>query len=342
MSSPIACVTGGTGFLATELIAQLLKRGYRVRTTVRSLANKNVACLQALPGASLSLELHEADLLKQGTFDECMVGAEYVFHTASPFVTAGITNPQAQLYAPALDGTRNVFGSIARSIQESGVRPRVVFTSSVAAIFGRPADKPADQSFNEDDWNTSSCAEGNPPNDGIDLYRYSKLIAEKEAWALAEAQRIDMSSICPSFIVGPPRGAYSASESLRYMREALEGEVLPHRPETPLVDVRDCAQCHIAAAETPAAAKLRFITSSERPVARSAVLRALQAKHGQTLQLMDDGEPPEPASSRKIFRSKTMPLLGVTLRDPIESLLDMAEAMLRLGAVKPKMNSATK
>ena len=35
----IACVTGASGFLASELVAQLLGKGYRVQATVRSLAN---------------------------------------------------------------------------------------------------------------------------------------------------------------------------------------------------------------------------------------------------------------------------------------------------------------
>jgi hypothetical protein len=31
------------------------------------------------------LELHEADLLKEGSFDAAVKGAHFVFHTASPF-----------------------------------------------------------------------------------------------------------------------------------------------------------------------------------------------------------------------------------------------------------------
>ena len=53
---PIACVTGATGFLASELVAQLLGRGYRVHATVRSLANaERNTCLLDLPGAHISL-----------------------------------------------------------------------------------------------------------------------------------------------------------------------------------------------------------------------------------------------------------------------------------------------
>ena len=92
---------------------------------------------------------------------------------------------------------------------------------------GKPTDK--EGCFDEDDWNYTSTAEGSPPGDGIDMYRYSKLVAEREAWALAGAQGLELSTIMPSFIVGPPRTPRTDGESLRNMKQALEGE-MPHRP----------------------------------------------------------------------------------------------------------------
>ena len=225
----IACVTGATGFLGSELVAQLLDGGYKVHATVRSLANvKRNGCLLSLPGAdSTRLKLFEADLLDEGAFDGCVAGARYVFHTASPFVTSNITDPELELIAPALNGTRNVFGSIGRSIAKGAAAPRVVLTSSVAAIMGRPADKAT--CFDESDWNLSSEAEGNPPGDGLDMYRYSKVAAEREAWRLAEVHQLQLSTIMPSFIIGPPRTPRTDSESLLNMRQALEGEVADMR-----------------------------------------------------------------------------------------------------------------
>ena len=180
-----------------------------------------VACLRDLPGASSKLQLFEADLLEEGSFDACVSGATHIFHTASPFVTSNISNPHEELHKPALEGTRHVFGSIARAMGAGGPPPRVVLTSSVAAIMGKPTDKAT--CFDEDDWNTSSEAEGawpssslrrphqtwrrvvitnadrptgagSPPGDGLDMYRYSKLIAEREAWALAEKHQLQVAS----------------------------------------------------------------------------------------------------------------------------------------------------
>lgn len=70
---------------------------------MRSVANKDkVAHLLAL-GESLpgKLELHEADLLKQGSFDKVVEGADYVFHTASPFFHK-VNDPQVLLPSPRL------------------------------------------------------------------------------------------------------------------------------------------------------------------------------------------------------------------------------------------------
>jgi nucleoside-diphosphate-sugar epimerase len=280
----VACVTGATGFLASELVSQLLSRGYTVQATVRSLASTTkLAHLTELPNAANNLRLFEADLLAEGAFDGCVAGADVIFHTASPFVTTNITDAQQQLYDPALKGTQNVFASIARA----GSKPRVVLTSSVAAVLGKATDKAT--CFDEDDWNSSSKPEGNPPGDGLDLYRYSKLIAEREAWALAERQGLEMAAICPSFIMGPPRTRRLDGESISNMAMALEG-LLPHRPDTPLVDVRDCAAAHVAAAETAAAVGKRFITSSRRPMQRAEMLRWLAEAHPE-LAIHDAGSP---------------------------------------------------
>ena len=341
MPKPISCVTGATGFVASELVAQLLARGHAVRATVRSLANRERnACLTSLQGADELLTLHEADLLHDGSFDDAVAGADFIFHTASPFIATarGVEDPERELFAPSLGGTRNVFSSIARSVAAGNAPPqRMVLTSSVAAIFGMSelASRPVDQPFNEDDWNESSTAEGNPKGDTTDLYRYSKVIAEREAWMLAAQGGLALSTVLPSFIVGPPRTPRTDGESVRNMQMALEGE-MPHRPDTPMVDVRDVAAAHVAAAELSAAAGKRFLTSSGRAMTRSGLLRLLSDRYPQ-YHIADGGEPPDRTTLREVFRSKNVPLLGLKLRTPEESLADMAEAMLAHGVIQPKL-----
>jgi hypothetical protein len=56
-------------------------------------AEKSKHLLQ-LPGASDNLKLVAANLLEQGGFDEAVQGCDGVFHTASPYFTKNVTDPQ--------------------------------------------------------------------------------------------------------------------------------------------------------------------------------------------------------------------------------------------------------
>ena len=155
-------VTGATGFVAAEIIKQLLGADYRVRGTTRDVARSEVdGHLASLPGADQRLELLEADLLDPGAFDAAVVGCEYVMHIASPFVL-DVEDPQRDLVDPAVNGTRSVLESVSRA---GGVR-RVVLTSSFAAMSGAPK---------EGVWNDVSSLDSGP-------YAYSKTMAERAAW----------------------------------------------------------------------------------------------------------------------------------------------------------------
>ncbi len=71
------------GFVATELVKQLLEKGYDVVGTVRKKDSPRADALRhlnaALPG---KLVLIEADILAAGSLAEAPQGCTYVFHTA--------------------------------------------------------------------------------------------------------------------------------------------------------------------------------------------------------------------------------------------------------------------
>jgi nucleoside-diphosphate-sugar epimerase len=128
-SMSTALVTGGTGFIATYVVKLLLERGGSVHTTVRRLDDRT-KCQPLLelqtefPG---KLEIFQADLLKDGSFNKAMQGCELVYHVASPFlVPAQIKDGMKDCVEPALKGTRTVLESANRS---ESVK-RVVLTSS--------------------------------------------------------------------------------------------------------------------------------------------------------------------------------------------------------------------
>lgn len=87
--SSTALVTGGGGFLATQIILLLVERGFRVRSSVRS-PEKGAAWLakQVVKYPQLASQLEFViveDMEKEGSFDEAVKGCDVVFHTASPF-----------------------------------------------------------------------------------------------------------------------------------------------------------------------------------------------------------------------------------------------------------------
>ena len=124
-------VTGGTGFLGGWCSAELLRRGYTVRTTIRNLQRADdVRASFAAAGVEADdrLSILAADLSADDGWADAVAGCDYVLHVASPFPPAQPKDPD-ELIVPARDGALRVLGAAL----DAGVR-RVVLTSSVAAV----------------------------------------------------------------------------------------------------------------------------------------------------------------------------------------------------------------
>lgn len=248
-------VTGATGYVAGWIVKRLLDEGLTVHAAVRDPNSaEKLRFLDALAEqATGTIEYYKSDLLEEGSYAEAMQGCELVFHTASPF-TLNVEDPSRDLVEPAQLGTRNVL----QTANETGSVKRVVVTSSVAAIYGDNADieMTAHESFSEEDWNTTSSLTHQP-------YSYSKTLAEREAWKIADAQdRWDLVVINPSFVVGPGINPFATSESFTLLKQFGNGGMKSGVPAFYIgaVDVRDVADAHIKAAFTPDASG-RYITS---------------------------------------------------------------------------------
>ncbi|MEH0449130.1 NAD-dependent epimerase/dehydratase family protein [Streptomyces sp. B21-102] len=274
-------VTGGSGFVAAHLVEQLLTRGYRVHTTVRSTANAaKCGPLHALqddfPGR---LVLFEADLLTEGSFDKAMRDCTVVFHVASPFLMPEkIKDGRRDVVEPALRGTRNVVASVERT---RTVR-RLVLTSTVGAIFGDYADvrEMDGGTLSEKYVNTTSTVENNP-------YHYAKTVAEQAAWEAEAAQhRWRMVSLNPGLVLGPSLTPASDSGSLFLLDELFKGYFFYGAPDFSFttVDVRDVAAAHIAAAEHPGAHG-RYILAAEEMTSFHRMAQILLEHHPRNLRL---------------------------------------------------------
>jgi len=79
-------VTGGSGFVGSHTLLQLLAAGHEVRTTVRTLAREaDVRALLKQGGAEHTerLTFHTADLERDEGWTAAVAGCEYVLHVAS-------------------------------------------------------------------------------------------------------------------------------------------------------------------------------------------------------------------------------------------------------------------
>jgi len=280
---------------------------------------RNKAKAEQLVKLFPKLEIVEADLLKEGSFDDAVKGATYVFHTASPFPSGEVVDAQKELVDPALKGTLNVLHSVAKD----GNVKRVVLTSSVAAVAGK---RPPGHVYDENDWNLESTVDFEP-------YRYSKRIAEETAWNFTKEKGISLIVINPSFIVGPPLLPNTDATSVKKAKNFFDGNF--DQSCFGAVDVRDIAEAHVRAAENPSA-NGRYLVTSPEAVSNFELSQFIR-NSGKFDQYNLPKENPTPATNRLKYSSeKVKKELGLQLSPIDKAMVDMANALIELGIVEKK------
>ena len=244
-------VTGGSGYIGLHCISLLLKEGYAVRTSLRSMERKK-EILEALSGLiknDESLEFCELDLMRDEGWDAAVKGCSYVLHVASPVYEKNMQDENSFIQ-PAKEGLlRALKPAIKYKIK------RFVMTSSIAAITQGHEDKEIDESF----W--SVIDENTLP------YIKSKTYAEKEMWdymnQIEETKKIEVCTINPSFVFGPSL-THDMGASNLLIRALLVGK-LPAlaKIQFNVVNVLDVAKAHVLALKSDSAAGQRFIVSEK-------------------------------------------------------------------------------
>ncbi|MDI6804398.1 MAG: SDR family oxidoreductase, partial [Bacteroidota bacterium] len=167
-------ITGGTGFIGSNIAEVLLKEGCQVRILRRENSD-----LRALKG--LNVEHFIGDILDKDSLRQAMEGCDTVFHTAA--IVAMWRKKGTEQRDVNVLGTKNV----AEVALESGVK-KFIHTSSIAALGYRTDGKLSDETtvFN---WNSNLT------------YKYSKHLAELEIFKAIE-KGLPAVIVNPAIVIG--------------------------------------------------------------------------------------------------------------------------------------------
>ncbi|KAH0476908.1 MAG: uncharacterized protein KVP18_003963 [Porospora cf. gigantea A] len=296
---------------------------------------------------SENLQLVDADLMKEDGWLEACRGIDVVIHVASVF-KLGLS--EEAVVAPAVTGTRNVMTAAA----DAGVR-RVIVTSSIAAIYG--GHPLTTTTFTEDMFSVPEKS----PN-----YEKAKVLAEKEAWAIAGSRDIELLTVNPGYCIGPILHASQGTCESSFMLKQLLEHSIPLVPDVvfPGVDVRDVAEIHARLIEYTHPSLLefhknpslgRFIATGDKGKSYLQMSQLLQANFGSLgfrtpsrvcptwlmkfLGLFNS----QMADAAKISglrcyapNTKTAGALGIEFKDTSNAIVAHAQSLLDFGIVLPK------
>jgi len=230
-------VTGGTGFVGSHLVEELLRRDTdEVRCLVRSdpkwLADRDVDCI-------------EGDLSDVETLWTALDGVTHVYHLA------GVTRARKwdSFYSTNVQGTLNLLGAVKHAAPDV---ERVLVTSSLAAV-GRC---------------DSGVATEDAPLRPVSPYGRSKAqmesaLEDAHRMSTAYAEALPITVVRPSAVYGP-----RDRDILDFFR-AVRGHVCPvvgpaSEPTLSLVHVRDLVAGLVDACRSPATEGETYLLGSPR------------------------------------------------------------------------------
>jgi nucleoside-diphosphate-sugar epimerase len=207
----IATVTGGTGFLGSRLVRQLVENGAQVRCLVRAGSGCETLRRDLPRELSCHLIAFAGNLERPESYVPALEGCDVLFHSA-----AALRGSVPALFLTNVVGTRGLLDAAGRA----GVG-RVVLVSSIAVhgVSHLPAHSVVDESCPLD-----------PEPHRRDPYTFSKVEQERAAvqWQRRTGGRLVV--VRPGVIYGPGRDCISARVGLRFGGLLLKmgDQRLPH------------------------------------------------------------------------------------------------------------------
>lgn len=343
MEKELVLVTGGSGYIASNIILQLLDQGYAVRTSVRSLDKMDrVKKIIAAGGIEHPTDLSfiETDLSSEKNWNKAMEGVTYVIHTVSPTPKLNFKD-EKEMIEPAVNGVLYVL----RAARDANVK-RVVLTSAYGAIFAGHENRTTP--YTEEDWSNLEAK-------NIFPYQKSKTLSERAAWTFIEEEGagLELTTVNPVGVMGPILTA-DYSHSNEQIRQLLAGEVkaVPN-VDSGYVDVRDVAALHLLAMTSPKAAGERFLATTGETLSMLEVANILRAAFPAYAEKLPTKKIPNAVLKAaaiadpklKMLASltgkyaetsnqKAKNMLGWQPRPAREAILATASSMITLGIVK--------
>jgi dihydroflavonol-4-reductase len=233
-----AFVTGGSGVVGAALVERLVGRGDEVVALARS--DEAAASLEGM-GARVV----RGNVLDRESLERAMEGCELVFHVAG--VNALCVDDPVPMTRTNIEGAVSVVHAAARA----GIR-RVIHTSSAATIGEEPGE----------------VGREDTPHRGWYLSTYERTKTEGEHAALAAGREtgIEVVSVNPSSVQGPGRAGGTGRILLAFLDGRLKVFVDSH---VSLIDIADCAQGHLLAAERGAAGERYLLNGFTHTVAEA-------------------------------------------------------------------------
>lgn len=325
-------VTGGTGFVGAWTAKAVQDAGHQVRFLVRTPARLGTSAEQI--GVDISDHV-VGDIADAEATAAALDGCDAVIHCAA-MVSTDPSRADEMLHTN-LEGARNVLGGAAKAKLDP-----IIHVSSFSALF-----RPGLEVLHAD----------LPVVGGSDGYGKSKAVVEAYARGLQDGGA-PLNITYPGMVLGPPAGD-QFGEAAEGVEAAVKMRGVPGRSAAWIViDVRDLAAMHVALLE-PGKGPRRYMAGGQRvSVSRIAssigaaadrrlvvvpvpdvALRAL----GSLFDVIGDQLPFEtPINSAAMQYYTQMPLsddepsvreLGVTQRDPDETVADTVEGLQRVGRI---------
>lgn len=264
-------VTGGAGFIGSNIVEALLGRGFRVRVLDNFTTGKKENLIFADKGDLVKeglVELIEDDLLDGETCAKACKDVSHVFHHAA------LGSVPKSVEDPALTNDVNVTGTLNLLIaaRDAGVK-RFVYASS-SSVYGNTGDAPK--------------VEGQTPMPASP-YAVSKLAGEQYCRVFTEVYGLETVSLRYFNVFGPrqdPQSRYSAVIP-KFVGKALKREALEiHGDGEQSRDfsyVSNVVQANISAAFTEGIAGEVFNIACGKRITINAMVAQIEAIAGRQL-----------------------------------------------------------